>query len=218
MVRNSKKITARQAQKIDAVARDLLGIPTFLLMENAGRAIAEEALSALGKKKRVVIFCGKGNNGGDGFVAARHLLTQGIKPVIFLCGVVKGRKNEAATNLSILARLKQKVIVVDESSLPLARRAVKRCDLIIDALLGVGLNKEVRGIYKDSISVINGAGVSVLSVDIPSGLDATTGRVLGCAVKAHKTVTFVLPKRGMFLEDGLKICGKIVVRDLGAPL
>lgn len=218
MARNSKGITTRQAQRFDLFARDCLGISTLVLMENAGRAVAEEALLLLGRKKRVVIFCGKGNNGGDGFVAGRHLLARGAGLSVFLTGVVPDVKNEAATNLSILRRLKQKVITVGQGNLLQARAAVRRCDLIIDALLGVGINKEVRGVYKECIALINNAKVPVLAVDIPSGLDATTGRILGSAVRADTTVTFVAPKKGMFLRDGSRICGRIVVRDLGVPL
>jgi hydroxyethylthiazole kinase-like uncharacterized protein yjeF len=218
MAKSFKRITASQALKIDSAARDLLGVPTLLLMENAGRAVAGEALSMLAGKKRVVIFCGKGNNGGDGFVAARHLRARGIKPSLFLCGSAREVKNEAAANLSILRKLKQKVVEVNAPGLRPARRAARNSDLIIDALLGVGLNKEVRGLYRDVIIGINNAGVPVLSVDIPSGLDATSGRILGAAVRADRTVTFVLPKKGMFLQDGTKICGKIVVTDLGVPL
>ena len=98
------------------------------------------------------------------------------------------------------------------------KNKISKYNLIIDALLGVGLAGEVRGIFRDLIGIINLSKAYILSVDIPSGLDATTGKVLGCCVKADKTVTFVAKKRGMVLGEGPKFCGRVVVRDLGIPL
>lgn len=218
MVKSSKLLTAKTAKKIDTKAKDILGVSTLVLMENAGRAIAEEAIKMLSGKKSVVIFCGKGNNGGDGFVAARHLLTRGIKPDIFLAGNIEDVKDEARINLEILLKLKQKITEVEEENLYLVKNKISKYDLIIDALLGVGLKGEVGGIFRDLIGIINSSKGYILSVDIPSGLDATTGKVLGCCVKADKTVTFVAKKRGMVLGEGPKYCDGIVVKDLGIPL
>jgi len=100
----------------------------------------------------------------------------------------------------------------------LVKRRILRYNLIIDALLGVGLKGDVHGIYRDLIGIMNTAKAYMLSADIPSGLDATTGKVLGCCVKADKTVTFVARKRGMVVGEGRKFCGKVVVKDLGIPL
>jgi NAD(P)H-hydrate epimerase len=218
MRKSRRLLTAAQAKQIDLEAKERLGISTLTLMENAGRTIAEESLKILRGKRSVAIFCGKGNNGADGFVAARHLLVVGIKPDIFLAGRIEEIENEARVNLETLLKLKQKIIEVNEGTLLLVKDKISRCDLIIDALLGVGLTGEVKGIYRDLIGIINAAKAKALSVDIPSGLDATTGKVLGCCVKADKTVTFVAKKRGMNLGQGLKYCGKVVVADLGIPL
>ncbi|MDP3732207.1 MAG: NAD(P)H-hydrate epimerase [Candidatus Omnitrophota bacterium] len=218
MAKNSKLLTAKETKALDIKAREIFGISTLVLMENAGRGIAEEAIKILRNKRNIAIFCGKGNNGGDGFVAARHLVTCGIKPDIFLAGEISDVENEARINLEILLRLKQKVIEVDEENLYLVKNKVSEYTLIIDALLGVGLQGTVRGIYRDLIGIINTSGACILSVDIPSGLDATTGEVLGCCVRADKTVTFVAKKRGMVIGDGQKYCGRIVVKDLGIPL
>lgn len=218
MVRNSKLFTARSAKDIDIKAREIFGISTLVLMENAGRQVASEAVRILHGRKKVAIFCGKGNNGGDGFVTARHLLTYNIKPSIFLTGRVQDVENEARLNLEILLRLKQKILEVKEGNLYLVKNKVSKCALIIDALLGVGLRGAVRGIYRDLIRIINASSAYILSVDIPSGLDATTGKILGCCVKADKTVTFVAKKRGMVVGDGPKYCGRVVVKDLGIPL
>ncbi len=218
MVKNSNLLTAREAEGIDIKAREVFGISTLVLMENAGRSIAEEALRMLRNKRTVAIFCGRGNNGGDGFVAARHLLTNGIKPDVFLAGNVSSVHKEAKTNLEILLKLKQKVIELKENNLYLVKNKVSKYALIIDALLGVGLRGEVKGIYRELIKIINASLGYILSVDIPSGLDATTGRILGNCIRADKTVTFVAKKRGMILKEGRKCCGTTVVEGLGIPL
>ena len=218
MVKSSKLLTAKTAKKIDTKAKDILGVSTLVLMENAGRRVMEEAIKILKDKKSLAIFCGKGNNGGDGFVAARHLLIQDIKPDIFLAGNINDVQNEARINLDILLKLKQKITEVEEENLCLVKNKISKYALIIDALLGVGLKGEVRGIFRDLIGIINSSKSYILSVDIPSGLDATTGKVLGCCVKADKTVTFVAKKRGMVLGEGTKYCGRIIVKDLGIPL
>lgn len=219
MVKSPKAIiTSQQAKKIDIKSKERFGIPTLILMENAGRAIFEEAIKTLSKKKTVAIFCGKGNNGGDGFVAARHLLTYGIIPDIFLAGRVRNVENEARINLDILLKLKQKITEVNQKNIKIIGNKIRELDLIIDSLLGIGLQGEVRGIFRDLIRIINSSKAYILSVDIPSGLDATRGVVLGCCIKADKTVTFAAKKSGMVFGDGPKYCGRIVVKDLGAPV
>jgi NAD(P)H-hydrate epimerase len=220
MVKNSKLITAKQAKDIDIKVRKLFGISTLVLMENAGRQVADEAIKILKKKKtsKVAVFCGKGNNGADGFVAARHLLTRGIKPDIFLAGKINDVKNEARINLEILLKLKQKIIEAEEGNLHFIKNKISKYALVIDALLGVGLEGEARGMFRDLIGIINSSKAYILSVDIPSGLDATTGKVLGCCVKADKTVTFVAKKSGMVFGEGPKYCGRVIVKDLGIPL
>lgn len=212
-------LTSKSAKRIDARARGSLGISTLLLMENAGRHVAQEPIEILkDKTDNIAIFCGKGNNGADGFVAARHLLVENIRPDIFLVGRIPEVKNEARINLEILLKLKQKIVEVKEEGLYLIKNKILKYDLIIDALLGIGLVGETRGIYRDLIEIINASKGYILSVDIPSGLDATTGKVLGSCIKADRTVTFVAKKRGMVIAKGREYCGRIAVRDLGAPL
>lgn len=217
----SKKIVlfnARQAKALDLKAREKYGISTLVLMENAGRAVYEEAASFSGKKRKIAIFCGCGNNGGDGFVAARHFLSEGVKPEVFLAGDAGCLKNEALTNFRILRGLGQKIFPVREQSLYHLKNKIGKYDLVIDALLGVGLKGQVRGIYKELIGLINSSRAKVISVDIPSGLDASSGRILGCCVKAGKTVTFMAKKKGMVSGQGRKFCGTVVVRGLGVAL
>ena len=218
MVKNSKLLTAKEAKDIDIKAADTFGISALLLMENAGRGVAEEAIKMLRGKRSVAIFCGKGNNGGDGFVAARHLLVKGITPDIFLAGNINDVENEARVNLDILLKLKQRIVEVNGENLHLVKNKISKYNLIIDALLGVGLEGEVRGIFRDLIGIINSSKAKVLAVDIPSGLDATAGRTLGYCVRADRTVTFVAKKRGMVLGEGPKYCGRVVVKDLGILL
>jgi len=211
-----KFLTAQEAKNIDLKAREKLGIRILVLMENAGRQIAQQAIKSYKANDKIAIFCGKGNNGGDGLVTARHLLTCGIKPDVFLACKTSEVKNEARENLEILLKLKQKIFEVSENNLSNIR--ISQYGLIIDALLGVGLSGQVRGIYVDLIRLINFSKAYILSVDIPSGLDATTGKILGSCIKADETVSFVKGKRGMFLASGPKHCGKIVIADLGVPI
>jgi hydroxyethylthiazole kinase-like uncharacterized protein yjeF len=216
MKRSARLLTAGQAKALDERALSDYGISTLVLMENAGRHVAQEAIALSVRATKIAIFCGKGNNGGDGFVAARHMIAHGIKPDVFLAGRICDVRGEALINLRILLKLKQKITQVSDKNV--SRLRTNPYGLIIDALLGVGLSGEVRGVYKDLIGLINSSGARILSVDIPSGLDATTGEVLGCCVKADRTVTFVAKKRGMAFADGPGYCGRAVVADLGLPL
>jgi len=224
MQRRNKPIllSVRQAKEIDKKAREVLGISTLVLMENAGRAVAEEAEfcgnTRFNRMNRCAIFCGKGNNGGDGLVAARHLLLRGIKPDIFLAADVGEVKNEARINLDIILKLKQKIFEVRQNNLRLVRAKAMRYHLIVDALLGIGLSGEVSGVFRDLIGIINMSKAKKLAVDIPSGLDADSGQVLGCCVSADNTVTFAAKKIGMTKGAGPKYCGRIIVRDLGIPI
>jgi hydroxyethylthiazole kinase-like uncharacterized protein yjeF len=209
-------ITSRQAKALDLKARKVFGISTLALMENAGACVADEAMR-LGRRK-IAVFCGKGNNAGDGFVAVRHLLAKGIKPDIFLIAPAAGVHAEARVNLNILRKLRQRICQVNEKQIPLVRRTISRYGLIIDALLGVGLSGPVKGVYADVIHLINCSRAYVMAVDVPSGLDATTGRALGCCVQADLTVTFMAKKKGMLKTQGPAACGRIIVKDIGLPL
>ncbi|MFA5287474.1 MAG: NAD(P)H-hydrate epimerase [Candidatus Omnitrophota bacterium] len=220
MPRNKSEslLTAAQAKALDKKAQEEFGISTLVLMENAGRAIMEEALKTpKSSRGNIAVFCGTGNNGGDGFCAVRHLLTQGIKPDLYLAGRIKGLKNEARTNLNILLKLKYRIVEINLKNLGPIKNRINKYSLIVDALLGVGISGEIRPLYQRVIDIINSSDVYVLSVDIPSGLDATTGKALGRCVKADKTVTFVCRKRGMVYGDGAKYCGKILVKAIGVP-
>jgi len=176
-------------------------------MENAGRSVAEVAGKMLGSRKKVLIVCGAGNNGGDGLVAARHLLNAGKKVSIFIVGKSSKLKADPKTNLKTLKKLRNVKFV---RKLP----RLRGYDLIIDAIFGIGLESNVRGPVSDVIELINRCRRPVLAVDVPSGLDADTGKVLGIAVKPKLTVTFVAKKNGLSAQNS----GKMVVKDIGVLL
>lgn len=219
MRKTERLLTAAGAKALDKKAWEKFGITTLVLMENAGRVVTDAVIKILQRKPgKIAVFCGTGNNGGDGFCTVRHLLAAGIKPDVYLIGKQEDVQNEAKINLDILLRLKQKIIKIKPENLSLINNKINNYSLIIDALLGVGIKGEVRPIYKQIIDIINASGAYILSVDIPSGLDATEGKILGACVKADETVTFVGKKRGMIYGDGKKYCGKIIVRNIGVRL
>jgi NAD(P)H-hydrate epimerase len=191
-------------------------------MENAGRAVAEEALKMLPTHdtRGAAILCGKGNNGGDGFVAARHLYNHGVGVEVYLlckAGEVASSP-DAHTYLKIVQKMGLPIKeILSEVEARASLPELKGFDLLIDALLGTGLTGEVREPYKTLIEGINALGVPILSVDIPSGLDCDGGHVLGAAVKATRTVTFILPKVGFFKDQGPSHVGELVVADIGIP-
>jgi len=212
-----RTLTTRQAKKLDSKAKDRFGVPTILLMENAGRAVSEEVIKNIPvRKSKIAIFCGRGNNGGDGLCAARHLMAKGLSLDVYLCGRHNQVKGEAKVNLDILLKLKKDVFEINQRTLKLIKRKIHHYGLIVDALLGVGLRGEVSGIDASVINLINSSSAQVISVDIPSGLDANSGKALGSCIKADKTVTFIAEKRGM--GKGKDFCQEIIIKDLGIPL
>ncbi|MCX5694414.1 MAG: NAD(P)H-hydrate epimerase [Candidatus Omnitrophica bacterium] len=216
MKKNEYFLTAAQAKALDKKAQDKFGMPVLLLMENAGQAVAQAALEILKSRPgKIAVFCGAGNNGGDGFCAARILLAEGFKLQVYLLGKTRDVENEARTNLDILLRLKQRIMEITPEKLGFVKNKIRKSGLIIDALLGVGVSGQIRPLYQRVIDIINASGSYVLSVDIPSGLDATTAKPLGRCVRADKTVTFVAKKQAMAYAQGKKYCGRILVRNIG---
>ncbi|MFH1577856.1 MAG: NAD(P)H-hydrate epimerase [Candidatus Omnitrophota bacterium] len=212
-------LTAQQAKEIDKKAKEDWGIEPLVLMENAGAGIAQAALGFVNKNKlsRIAILCGKGNNAGDGFVAARHLLASRQLVDIYTFVGQEQSKNEAQVNFDILKKATDQIFEIkDEAGLKSLR--LKDYGLVIDALLGIGLKGEVRGILKEVISLVNKAKIPVIAVDIPSGLDATTGEIHGIAIRALMTITFMAKKQGLLIGEGPEYCGNIIVKDLGLPI
>jgi len=210
-----------EVRRVDAWAIDDIGVPGAVLMENAGRSCAElvkEKLAAVDRPK-VCIFCGTGNNGGDGYVIARHLLNAGFQVRVVLCGERDKVRGDARINLEILERLGHAVESMDpgakEPSVHIGAFA-READLIVDALFGTGLRGELSGEFQSLIAAINGLGRPILAVDIPSGLDCDTGEPLGAAIRAAYTVTFVAVKRGFLASPEVSRClGELYVASIG---
>lgn len=237
--------TAAEMRELDRLARDRYGIPGLLLMENAGRAIAREVMallvegggtvatgaggpgagepdadgpgaSALSDSPRVSIWAGKGNNGGDGFCAARHLLELGADVRVTLFAEARAVAGDAATNLDIARRLGIDLAERPDGPTDADRLDLARSDIIVDALLGTGFSGVLRGPLAAAVAAINESRRPVVSVDVPSGLDADTGRG-DPAVRATVTVTLGLPKRGLVVAPGLERAGRLVVAPISMP-
>ncbi len=214
-----KLVTAAEMRELDRQAIEEVGIPSLVLMENAGRTTCQilrrEFPELTGP---VAVLAGRGNNGGDGFVVARYLAQAGIPVAVFLTAARDQVRGDARVNLEVAARLGLEIIEIKEEKdlNPLAHR-LARSALIVDALLGTGLNSEVRGLMAGEIEEINRLRPPVLAVDIPSGLCADTGRPLGAAVQAEVTVTFGWPKIGQILPPGRDYTGRLWQVDIGIP-
>jgi len=215
---SSKAFTTHQSQKLDKLAIEGLGIPSVVLMENAGRLTAVACVKTLksAKGKSVCIFCGIGNNGGDGFVVARHLLDEGFKVKVFLIGSAKKLKRDPLLNYNILKNLKCPVESIKTANSKVVKE-IKKSSLIVDAIFGIGLNRAIGEPYKGIIEAINVEKKKVIALDVPSGLDATIGKILGVCIKASQTVTFAVMKKGFLKNEGSKLCGKVTVADIGIP-
>ncbi len=207
-----------QMQQIDRIAIEDYGIPSLALMENAGRAVAGEVITRLAGKRRprVIVICGPGNNGGDGFVAARHLANAGVDTGIFLLGQAAGLSPDARIHYGVARHCGIPVRALRRVD-PAARRQIRRADMVVDAIFGIGLNREIGQPFREVIELVNISGKQVAAVDIPSGLDGTTGKVWGVCVRAAVTVTFACAKKGFFKNDGPKVTGKVMVVDIGIP-
>ena len=187
MKRQPRVVTAGEMRDIDRAAIERFGMPRLVLMEHAGTAVAKAAASMLTghRSKRVAVMVGRGHNGGDGCVAARHLANRGVAVIVYLVGSGDGLTEEAGVNLEIVRRLGVAVVpVAGEADLQTVPAQLADATLIVDALLGIGLTGLVRPPVARTIEAINAAGKPVLAVDVPSGLDATTGQLLGVCVRA----------------------------------
>jgi NAD(P)H-hydrate epimerase len=211
-------LTRDEVREIDRRAIEEYGVPGVVLMENAGRGAAELLIS-LAVHGRVVICCGKGNNGGDGLVIARHLDNRRVPVQVLLFCRPEELTGDAAVNLRIVQRARLPLAVHAERSFDLAAVAsvLAGTEWVVDALFGTGLSGPVRAPFDQIITAINESGARVLAVDIPSGLDCDTGRPLGTTVRAHHTATFVALKKGFVEPAAQEWLGKVHVIDIGAP-
>ncbi len=183
------------------------GVESLTLMENAGRAVATEAAQMAGRGARVTVVCGPGNNGGDGFVAARHLLEGGFDVGVALLGPRDALRGDAAT---MARRWTGRVE-------PLAFAAFDDAHLIVDALFGAGLSRPLEGTAAAAVEAMNRSSAPIVAVDVPSGLDGSTGEATGLLVNASRTVTFFRRKPGHVLMPGRLLCGAVSVADIGIP-
>lgn len=205
-----------EMRNLDRRAIEQYGIVEELLMENAGQASYFTILKEFGvKDKYFVIFCGIGNNGGDGLVVARKIHSNGGKVTIFILGDRTKFKGAAKQNFNITDKLQIEMLDLQDAAS--ATEAVKSADAIVDAIFGTGLDREVDGKYNDVIQLINASQKPVFSIDIPSGIHGDTGQVMGTSVKAHYTTTFGLPKIGNMLYPGFELGGKLYVTHISFP-
>ena len=204
-------VRKKQMQALDAYMMEQMHIPSRVLMENAAFGITSVIWEHFGKTK-VLVLCGMGNNGGDGFAAARQLEARGCEVRVCLVGKVEALRDEAAENAAYFG---SRIFEILSDGTAEALLSDLSGYVLVDALLGVGLHREVTGLYKKVIELVNASGAYVVACDIASGIDADTGQVCGAAVLAHETVTFQCAKPGHFLYPGRKHTGKLTVKELG---
>ena len=208
-------ITRQQARDIDAYAINQLGIPGIVLMENAGRNLARRIASLLiNDHGSVAIVAGSGNNGGDGFVAARHLVNMGVEATTFIVLPVGKIKGDALTNLDIIRKLGHDICDLSEDPSSLAAQ-LGGFGLVVDAIGGTGITGSLRGGMEESVKQINYSGRKVIAVDIPTGLDCDTGEADGAVIRAEMTVTFIARKKGFDAPGASEYTGEVVVSDIG---
>jgi NAD(P)H-hydrate epimerase len=223
-------VTRKQMQEIDQTISAQYGISGVILMENAGiqafLAIKEylhhqhqqiDKVASLAGE-RIVVLCGSGNNGGDGFVVARHLFNHGARVKIYLFVPKEKIKGDALINLKAAIGFGIPIqIITSEDELNAVTPELKHAKLIVDALLGTGAQNEVTGLFAEIIDIVNTLDIPVVAIDVPSGLDANTGMSLGRTVQAAMTVTFGFPKLGLVVSPGIEYTGKLIVVNIGFP-
>ncbi len=210
-------LTAEQMRAYDAYATGECGVPGIVLMENAGRGAAEVIERLVPDDERpIVVVCGRGNNGGDGFVAARHLLARGRSVTVFLVGTRDEVAGDARTNLDALEGLGVDVASLGDDLAPL-KSALERGSACVDALFGTGLSRPLEGVWREVVASFDEAPCPTIALDVPSGIDATTGAVLGAAVHASVTVTFGHKKTGLLQGAGIVHAGDVHTIGLGIP-
>ena len=209
-------ISGAQMQAIDRYAIEKIGIPSIILMENAAIKVVDAI--DLEHMESYTIICATGNNGGDGLAIARHLFLNNKKVDLFIIGEPDKGTDDFKINLNILKNIDLAFTIIDNDAMKernLLEKSLKENDLTIDALFGIGLNREVSGLYSQIIKKINQHARKVLAVDISSGLDADSGKVLGLAVKANQTISFHQIKKG--LTRNKLYSGEVLVADIGIP-
>ncbi|MFH0944945.1 MAG: NAD(P)H-hydrate epimerase [Planctomycetota bacterium] len=213
-----KPLNREESRTVDRLAQEDLEIPGEILMENAGAFVARSALSLLKDLGlgRVLVLAGPGNNGGDGFVAARHLLDL-VQVSVLLVGDPARLQGDALANYRRYELLGEKTIRCDRLETLEQALSAPPPPLILDGLFGTGLSRDVEGFPRQVIETVARSRHPVLAIDLPSGLDCDTGVILGAAIPARRTVTFVAQKTGFKLREGPSLCGEIQVAPIGFP-
>lgn len=213
-----KVLTSLQMQNIDKYCIEHLNIPSSLLMENAGyelfKSIYEK--TGLNLRTKILFICGKGNNGGDGFVAARHAVIKKLNINILSIAKPENMSKDTLLNHNVLRNFTD-ILYLDDLNLKYTEELINNHDIIIDAIFGTGLSNTIKEPYSQIIEFINRSNNYVVSADIPSGICSNSGKILGNAVKSNKTVTFAAHKLGMFMYPAVEYCGNIVVGEISIP-
>jgi NAD(P)H-hydrate epimerase len=213
-------LNTAQMREADRQSIEDLGIPSLVLMENAGRQVvaAIEASFEDRLSGRVAVLCGRGNNGGDGFVIARTLLQRGIEASVFVIGAIAEIRGDARVNLEILGRLGVTAVEINDSqSWELHSSEIARCSLIVDAIVGTGFTSRLGGLLETVVADVNAFGIPVVSVDLPSGMSADSPRPPGDCIDASMTVTLAALKLPLVLPPGEDLSGDVVIADIGIP-
>ena len=214
-------LNTQQMREADRRTIDDVGIPSVVLMENAGRqavAAMEAAFDDL-LSSHVAVLCGRGNNGGDGFVIARTLIQRGVEASVFLLGSVADVRGDARTNLEVLGRIGLTVVeITNAQEWELHFSEISECELIVDAILGTGFQGQLSGLLETVVADVNGLGVPIVAIDLPTGLSADSHEVEGEAIEASMTVTLAAPKIPLVLPPADAHSGDLVIADIGIPL
>lgn len=211
-----KVSSVAEMREMDRRAIGEFGIPEIILMENAGLAAASVLDREAGiRGRKFVVLCGLGNNGGDGFVVARKILSNGGAPQVVIAGDPSRFKGAARAQLDILSGCGVEISKLDSPKK--LYKDITHSHAVVDALFGTGLDREVTGLHGDIIDLVNESGRRVLSLDIPSGVNGDTGRIMGKAIRAAWTVTFGLPKIGNLFYPGFELCGRLYVSHISFP-
>jgi len=214
-------LNTQQMREADRRTIDEIGIPSIVLMENAGRqavAAMEAAFEDL-PATHVGVVCGRGNNGGDGFVVARTLVQRGIETSVFLLGSVADVRGDARSNLEVLGRIGLTVVeITNAQEWELHFSEISQCELIVDALLGTGFHGQLSGLLETVVADLNGLGVPIVAIDLPTGVSADTPDVEGEAIEASMTVTLGAPKIPLVLPPADSHSGDLVIADIGIPI
>ena len=204
---------AKEAKKIDGISIEQIGIPSLVLMERAALAVAKRVEELAKKEDSVLIICGVGNNGADGVAAGRMLSEHGYRVTFLLLGNMQKASEEMRVQLAIVKNLALSVRTTDD----FLKEELEQYTFVIDAIFGIGLSREITGKYAQWIQAVNAMQKPVVSVDVPSGIDATNGQVLGIAIRAKETITFGTLKSGLLFFPGAKYAGVVQLADIGFP-